>query len=61
LLNARIVLASENNGWQVALIGRNLSDEEVLTGGADVPLQPGAHFGVLIPPRQLEIALSYKF
>lgn len=61
LLNARIVLTSENDGWQLALIGRNLSDEEVLTGGADVPLQPGAHFGVLIPSRQLEIALSYTF
>ncbi|MFT5482064.1 MAG: iron complex outermembrane receptor protein [Halieaceae bacterium] len=61
LLNARIMLASENQGWQLALIGRNLTDEEVLTGGADVPLQPGAHFAVLIPPRQLEFALSYHF
>ncbi|MFT5484861.1 MAG: iron complex outermembrane receptor protein, partial [Halieaceae bacterium] len=61
LLNARIMLASEIPGWQLALIGRNLTNEEVLTGGADVPLQPGAHFGVLIPPRQLELALSYKF
>jgi iron complex outermembrane receptor protein len=61
LLNARIILESQNQGWQLALIGRNLTDEEVLTGGADVPLQPGAHFGVLIPPRQLEFALSYHF
>ncbi|MEH6517848.1 MAG: TonB-dependent receptor [Halioglobus sp.] len=61
LLNARIILASANQGWQLALIGRNLTDEEVLTGGADVPLQPGAHFAVLIPPRQLEISLSYQF
>ena len=61
LLNARIILVSENQGWELAFIGRNLSDEEVLTGGADVPLQPGAHFGVLIPPRQLEFALSYNF
>jgi iron complex outermembrane receptor protein len=61
LLNARIILASANQGWQLALIGRNLTDKEVLTGGADVPLQPGAHFAVLIPPRQLEISLSYQF
>ncbi|MFT4823441.1 MAG: iron complex outermembrane receptor protein [Halioglobus sp.] len=61
LLNARIILASADQAWQLALIGRNLTDQEVLTGGADVPLQPGAHFAVLIPPRQLEISLSYQF
>ncbi|MFT5482211.1 MAG: iron complex outermembrane receptor protein [Halieaceae bacterium] len=61
LLNARIILMSENQGWQLAVIGRNLTDEEVMTGGADVPLQPGAHFAVLIPPRQLEFAVSYHF
>jgi iron complex outermembrane receptor protein len=61
LFNARINLAWEDRGWQLALIGRNLTDEKVLTGGADVPLQPGAHFGVLIPPRQLEFAVTYNF
>ncbi|MFT4614168.1 MAG: iron complex outermembrane receptor protein [Bacteroidia bacterium] len=61
LLNARILLTSESQGWQLAVIGRNLTDAEVLTGGADVPLQPGAHFAVLIPPRQLEMSLSYHF
>jgi iron complex outermembrane receptor protein len=61
LLNARIILMSEGQGWQLAFIGRNLTDEDVMTGGADVPLQPGAHFAVLIPPRQLEFAISYRF
>jgi iron complex outermembrane receptor protein len=61
LLNAHMILASTRQGWQMALIGRNLTDKKVLTGGADVPLQPGAHFGVLIPPRQLEVALTYNF
>ena len=61
LLNARINLAWPDRGWQVAFIGRNLTDEKVLTGGADVPLQPGAHFGVLIPPRVFEFAVSYNF
>jgi hypothetical protein len=56
-----MILASNRQGWQVALIGRNLTDEKVLTGGADVPLQPGAHFGVLIPPRQIEVALTHNF
>ncbi len=36
-LNARISLGSSDDRWEVALLGKNLTDEEVLTYGAEVP------------------------
>jgi iron complex outermembrane receptor protein len=40
LLNARIRLASSNEGWELALIGTNLTNKIVALDGLDTPLTP---------------------
>lgn len=37
-VNARIGLGAESGRWEIAVLGRNLTDEEVLQFGGDVPL-----------------------
>tara|TARA_R110002110_G_scaffold406421_1_gene626306 strand:- start:113924 stop:116164 length:2241 start_codon:yes stop_codon:yes gene_type:complete len=65
LLNARIGLASSDGTWNLSLIGKNLTEEDVFTWGNDVPL--GAfgfdktYFKHINPPRTFELAARYNF
>lgn len=43
-LNARVAIGAESGRWEIALLGRNLSDEKVLQYGGDLPLA-GSTFG----------------
>jgi iron complex outermembrane receptor protein len=38
LVNGRVSLGSENDGWRFSLIGRNLFNQDYASGAADVPL-----------------------
>jgi iron complex outermembrane recepter protein len=40
-LNARIALADSAAQWEVALVGKNLTDEEIITYANDTPLSTG--------------------
>lgn len=44
-LNARVALSGNNNRWEVALVGKNLTDEEIITYANATPLA-GTSFGV---------------
>lgn len=44
-INARLAIGSVDGGWELALLGRNLTDEKVLQFGGDTPLA-GSNFGV---------------
>lgn len=58
-IDARIGIASaDDNGWELAMIGRNLTKRVILTG-----TQPflGAFFGYLREPRTFLLNASYKF
>ncbi|MEH6607658.1 MAG: TonB-dependent receptor [Pseudomonadales bacterium] len=66
--NGRIALASVNDTWEVALLGRNLSDETVLNYGGNTPLagiltQGGgnSYYAFVNRPRNYAVQLSYKF
>ena len=37
-INARIALAGTDNGWELAVLGRNLTDKKVIQFGGDAPL-----------------------
>jgi iron complex outermembrane recepter protein len=37
-LNARLAIGAESGRWEIAVLGRNLTDEEVLQYGGDTPL-----------------------
>ncbi len=59
-INARIQLASED-GWSVALVGKNLTEEETTTWVNDVPFFRGAFFGAIDPPRSIGVQAKYEF
>ena len=64
-LNARIELASLDGVWSVALLGRNLTDEETSNWGNDIPLGQfgfaGSYFQMMEAPRSYEIQARYSF
>ena len=45
-INLRIGLSSPVNGWDIALLGQNLTDEEIVLFGGDAPLS-GSTFGAI--------------
>ncbi len=65
-VNARLALAGIRNQWEVALIGKNLTDEKIVTYANDAPLAYNffgtvAHYGVLEAPRTVALQASYRF
>jgi outer membrane receptor protein involved in Fe transport len=63
-LNARIELAS-NDGWSLALVGKNLTDKETTTWVNDHPVFNAAaleaYFASIDPPRSLGLQAKYNF
>ena len=64
-LNARVQLANVGDTWSLALIGKNLTDEETTTWGNDVPLA-GQGFGgtyqqFIDAPRSYVLQAKYRF
>jgi len=64
-INARIQLASYDETWSIAVLGKNLSDEKTTTWGNDVPLGAqgfdGTYFQHIDAPRSYEIQARYRF
>ncbi|MBK7519071.1 MAG: hypothetical protein IPI75_02785 [Gammaproteobacteria bacterium] len=50
-VNARIALAAADDRWEVALYGRNLTDETTYTFMVDAPLSAGIYAGWVEEPR----------
>ncbi len=64
-VNARLSLASSDQTWSIAILGKNLTDEKTTTWGNDVPLA-GQGFGEtyfqhIDAPRSVEIQARYQF
>ena len=64
--NARIALASQDGTWEIALLGRNLTDEVVTGYAADIPLAArtfGApSYGSFVaPPRSIAVQAQVRF
>jgi len=60
LINGRIAL-SNDEGWELALIGKNLGNKEVAHLGNDAPLQEGINALYLNTPRTLALQLKYQY
>ncbi len=63
-MNLRVGLDAE--AWSVAVMGKNLTDESILTHAADAPLsassfQAKAYYGFLKRPRTVAVEASYRF
>ncbi len=65
--NARIALAPFDDKWQVALTGKNLTDQRIMTYGSDVTLSKtpatpeGGLHAEIKRPRTIAIEASYAF
>jgi len=59
-INARVQLASVDNTWSIALLGKNLTDEQTTNWGNDNPLI-GGYFQSIGDPRTFELQLGYNF
>ena len=69
-VDAGIYLSSPENGWKLALVGRNLNDEYVQTRGTDAPSTGGGtgteagfkgdRYAYVKPGRTIALKLSYQ-
>ena len=61
-LNMRIALASVDDTWSLALVGKNLTDEKTRVWNNDVATSnSNSYFGVPERPRSIAIQVRYRF
>ncbi len=61
LMNARIGISSADQAWTIALIVKNLLDEEVIVNSSDIPFQDGSHWAMLGMARTIHLQAVYNF
>lgn len=66
LANARVSLGSVDGKWEVAILGRNLTDEGVVSYANNVPLSSStfgvlSHFAFVNRPRSVALQGTYRF
>ncbi len=59
-LDARVGIAASDDRWELALVGRNLTDEATSHVGNDVPGITGAHYRAYELPRTLAVQFKYR-
>jgi iron complex outermembrane recepter protein len=65
-INARLALGDVDGGWEVALVGRNLTDETTVSYAGDTPLSQRlfsarSYYGFVDPPRSVALEASLRF
>jgi outer membrane receptor protein involved in Fe transport len=60
-VNARLALASSNETWSIALLGKNLTDETTFGSGFGVPFFSGSWAKNRTAPRTVAVELGYRF
>jgi len=65
-LNARIAVGDAADHWQVAVIGKNLTDKATVSYAADAPLAQAlfsarSYYGFVDPPRSIAVELQLRF
>ena len=68
LVNARVALSNGEGNWEVALIGRNLTDETVINFGGNTPLggtltggAGNSYYAFVNRPRNIALQARYSF
>jgi len=59
LVNGHVALAGDGDRWEVLLYGRNLTDQDVISGSAQAGTAPIIQY--YQPPRELGVELSLRF
>src|SRR5690606_30082784 len=65
-VNARLALGDADGRWQLALVGRNLTDKTTMSYAADTPLSytlfgARSYYGFVDPPRAIAIEARMRF
>ena len=60
-VSARTALSDINGQWELALVGKNLTNESVRLYGNDVPLMDGAYFSYVGMPRTLAVQFTLAY
>ncbi|MFX4228979.1 MAG: TonB-dependent receptor domain-containing protein [Porticoccaceae bacterium] len=65
-VNLRLSLSDIDDNWEVSVLGKNITDETVVTYANDTPLagslsQSIGYYGFIEPPRTLAIQGTYRF
>jgi len=60
-LNGRVSLMNIESNWELALVGKNLTDEKIRTYANDVPLMDGAYFTYMGIPRTVAIQFGLSY
>ena len=68
MVNARIALAGSEGAWELALLGRNLTDETVINFGGNMPLggtltggAGNSYYAFVNRPRNIALQVNYSF
>jgi outer membrane receptor protein involved in Fe transport len=68
LLNGRVALSSADGDWELALIGRNLTDQTVINFGGNTPLggtltggAGNSYYAFVNRPRNIALQATYSF
>ena len=68
MVNARIALAGSEGDWELALLGRNLTDETVINFGGNTPLggtltggAGNSYYAFVNRPRNIALQVNYSF
>jgi iron complex outermembrane receptor protein len=59
--DARVGISDMEQTWDVALVGKNITDETVILYGADVPSQAGTYYAQVDRPRTWGIQATWRF
>ena len=59
-VDARIAVGSDANGWELAIVGRNLTNKQTASYRQIMPTAPGSIAALADPPRTLGIQLIFR-
>lgn len=59
--DARIGFGPTDGAWEIALLGKNLSDERTVSYAVNLPGSPGSYYRLPDPPRSWGVQLSARF
>lgn len=60
-INAYVALAGADDRWEVAVIGKNITDETTISVGLDQPLIAGGYTAFVENPREVMVRLKLAF
>ena len=60
-IDVRLALLSEEGGWELAVVGKNITDEKTSGNNNDQPLVPGNGFSSVDRPSSWAVQGTYRF